>query len=112
MGVSIQRIHQINGNSEFCQEYFTDVELTDDDVIGGVNDGWTVTQTMLLHERGAGVHRADASPQPKTGIARDVLELAQSVGALRPRTPPVRSLEYRVFWRSQDARAARSTQRP
>lgn len=61
-GVTIERIHQINGNSEFCQEYFSDVELTNDDVIGQVNDGWTVAQTMLLYERGAGVYRSSASP--------------------------------------------------
>ena len=81
-GVTIERIHQINGNSEFCQEYFSDVELGDDDVIGLVNDGWTVTQTMLLYERGAGVYRSNASPPAKAGIPRDVLELAEAVGAL------------------------------
>jgi len=81
-GVTIERIHQINGNSEFCQEYFSDVELSDEDVIGQVNDGWTVTQTMLLYERGAGVYRETVAPPPKTGVARDLLELATAVGAL------------------------------
>jgi len=84
-GVTIERIHQINGNSEFCQEYFSDVELCDDDVIGAVNDGWTVTQTMLLYERGAGVYRSNTAPSASSGIARDVLELAGSVGALGDR---------------------------
>ena len=59
-GVTVERIRQINGNSEFCQEFFSDVELTDDDVIGEVNDGWTVTQTMLLYERGGGTAAATA----------------------------------------------------
>jgi alkylation response protein AidB-like acyl-CoA dehydrogenase len=81
-GVTIQRIRQINGNSEFCQEYFNDVEISDDDVIGEVGDGWTVTQTMLLYERGAGVTRENASPTARTGIARDVLELAAAAGGL------------------------------
>src|SRR5262245_8749612 len=84
-GVTIERIQQINGNSEFCQEYFSDVELCDDDVIGQVNDGWTVAQTMLLYERGAGVYRSNAAPKAASGIARDVLELAASVGALGDR---------------------------
>ena len=30
-GVTVERIRQINGNSEFCQEFFNDVELSDDD---------------------------------------------------------------------------------
>jgi len=53
-GVTVRRIRQINGNAEFCQEFFDDVELTDDDIIGTVNDGWAVAQTMLLFERGGG----------------------------------------------------------
>jgi len=81
-GVRIERIRQINGNSEFCQEFFTDVGLYDGDVIGEVNDGWTVTQTMLLYERGGGVTRGHgAGGVSKSGVARDLLELARSAGA-------------------------------
>ena len=57
-GVTVEPISQINGDAEFCQEFLDDVELTDDDVIGEVNEGWTVTQTMLVYERGAGIARA------------------------------------------------------
>jgi alkylation response protein AidB-like acyl-CoA dehydrogenase len=82
-GVVIERIRQINGNSEFCQEFFTDVVLTDDDVIGSVNDGWAVTQTMLLHERGGGVTRTHGSgTSGAKGVARDVLDLASRIDAL------------------------------
>jgi alkylation response protein AidB-like acyl-CoA dehydrogenase len=84
-GVAIERIRQINGNSEFCQEFFRDVELTDDDVIGNVNDGWTVTQTMLLYERGGGALQSIGPRQEQTGIARDILELASSVDGLANR---------------------------
>jgi alkylation response protein AidB-like acyl-CoA dehydrogenase len=80
-GVTVERIRQINGNSEFCQEFFSDVELSDDDVIGDVNDGWTVTQTMLLFERGAGAMQSHGARRERSGIARDVLELAAAVGA-------------------------------
>jgi alkylation response protein AidB-like acyl-CoA dehydrogenase len=83
-GVAIERIRQINGNSEFCQEFFTDVILSDADIIGEVNDGWTVTQTMLLYERGGGVTRSQGGGPSgaKTGLARDLLELAVSTRAL------------------------------
>jgi alkylation response protein AidB-like acyl-CoA dehydrogenase len=79
-GVTVERIRQINGNSEFCQEFFSDVELTDDDVIGEVNDGWTVTQTMLLYERGAGATRGEGGRPGTGGIRRDVLDLVAAVG--------------------------------
>jgi alkylation response protein AidB-like acyl-CoA dehydrogenase len=83
-GVTIERIRQINGNSEFCQEFFADVVLSDHDVIGAVNDGWSVTQTMLLYERGSGVTRSNGGGGRRAtgGVARDVLELATRAGAL------------------------------
>lgn len=74
-GVTVRRIRQINGNAEFCQEFFDDVELGDEHVIGAVNDGWTVTRTMLLHERGGG-----ADLGPKTG--RDIRRPAPDLVAL------------------------------
>jgi alkylation response protein AidB-like acyl-CoA dehydrogenase len=80
-GVVVERIRQVNGNSEFCQEYFTDVELTDDDVIGEVNDGWTVTQTMLLYERGGNTARGDSGRAATGGLRRDLRELAAAADA-------------------------------
>jgi alkylation response protein AidB-like acyl-CoA dehydrogenase len=53
-GVEVVPIREINGDAEFCQEFFTDVELSDDDMIGELNQGWTVAQTMLVFERGGG----------------------------------------------------------
>ena len=76
-GVTMERIRQINGNEEFCQEFFDDVELTDADVIGTVNDGWTVTQTMLLFERGGGGMRPAT---PTVGMKPDVVALMDAVG--------------------------------
>jgi alkylation response protein AidB-like acyl-CoA dehydrogenase len=81
-GVTVQRIRQITGNAEFCQEFFDSVELTDDDVIGGVNDGWSVTQTMLIYERGGGFAQGGPAPVTPTGIAPDLVALAAAVGRL------------------------------
>ncbi|MBL7498694.1 acyl-CoA dehydrogenase family protein [Frankia sp. CNm7] len=81
-GVTVQRIRQITGDAEFCQEFFDDVELTDDDIIGGVGDGWTVTQTMLIYERGGGFGHGGPARQAPKGIAPDLVELARSVGRL------------------------------
>jgi alkylation response protein AidB-like acyl-CoA dehydrogenase len=91
-GVTIRRIRQINGNAEFCQEFFDDVELTDDHVIGPVNGGWTVTQTMLLFERGGGGSAGRSSA--RAGIAPDLVELATVAGRLDD--PLVRDLIARA----------------
>jgi len=82
-GVIIQPIKQINGNAEFCQEYFDEVELADEDVIGEIDQGWSVTRTMLVLERGGGSRAAVAAPAPRArGLAPDLVALAQSVRRL------------------------------
>jgi alkylation response protein AidB-like acyl-CoA dehydrogenase len=91
-GVTVRRIRQINGNAEFCQEFFDDVELTDDDVIGPVNGGWTVTHTMLFYERGGG--GAVGRMTIRGGIAPDLVELASIAGRLDD--PLVRDLIARA----------------
>ncbi len=52
-GVEIQRITMSNGTAEFCQEYFDDVLVPADDVVGEIDDGWTVASRLLFHERDA-----------------------------------------------------------
>jgi alkylation response protein AidB-like acyl-CoA dehydrogenase len=77
-GVTIRQIRQINGNAEFCEEFLDEVEVTDADIIGEVNRGWAVTQTMLVYERGAGEMGA-ATLEPRR-LAPDLVELARRVG--------------------------------
>ena len=52
-GIQVDPIKQVNGSLEFCQEFFDDVRLPAHSVIGDVNDGWSVAQTLLAHERNA-----------------------------------------------------------
>jgi alkylation response protein AidB-like acyl-CoA dehydrogenase len=52
-GVQVDPIKQVNGSLEFCQEFFDDVRLPADSVVGEVNDGWTVALALLAHERNA-----------------------------------------------------------
>ncbi|MDA3040778.1 MAG: acyl-CoA dehydrogenase family protein [Actinomycetota bacterium] len=77
-GVTINQIKQINGNAEFCEEFLDEVEVADDHIIGEVNKGWAVTQTMLVYERGAGEMGA-ATVEPRE-LAPDLVELAKRVG--------------------------------
>jgi alkylation response protein AidB-like acyl-CoA dehydrogenase len=69
-GVSIHPIREITGSAEFCQEFLDGVRVSGDEVIGEVDAGWTVAQTMLLVERGAGrddpVNMPATQPRPST----------------------------------------------
>jgi len=91
-GLTIRTIVQINGAAGFCEEFLDDVEVTDDDIIGEVNMGWTVAQTMLVYERGAG----DAGPTPvePRQLAPDLVALAYKVG--RASDPVARQLLARA----------------
>jgi alkylation response protein AidB-like acyl-CoA dehydrogenase len=52
-GIDVHRIMMANGWNEFCQEFFDDVAIPADDLVGSVNDGWTVVSRLLFHERDA-----------------------------------------------------------
>jgi alkylation response protein AidB-like acyl-CoA dehydrogenase len=91
-GVTVEPIRQINGSAEFCQEFFDDVELDASDVIGDVNQGWTVAQTMLVLERGGGERGAVVATERAAGraLAPDLVALARRLG--RAKDPHVRQL--------------------
>ena len=83
-GIEVQRIKMNNGTAEFCQEYFDDVLIPVADVLGGINDGWTVASRLLFHERDAvgggspyssGLGMGDAS---KGGQRSDLEDLARA----------------------------------
>lgn len=50
-GVTVEQIRQVDGSLEFCQEFFDDVVVPVSDVIGEIDDGWTVASRLLVHER-------------------------------------------------------------
>ncbi|MGB3167329.1 MAG: acyl-CoA dehydrogenase family protein [Alteraurantiacibacter sp.] len=50
-GVSTRPILLISGNSPFCETFFDDVKVPKDQVLGEVNQGWSVAKYLLGHER-------------------------------------------------------------
>ena len=44
-------IERLNGESEACQEFFTDVRIPDSDRMGEIDAGWTIGQRWMYHER-------------------------------------------------------------
>jgi alkylation response protein AidB-like acyl-CoA dehydrogenase len=52
-GITLRRIKQVNGSTEFCEEFFDDLELGDDAILGEVGKGWDVASRQLYHERRA-----------------------------------------------------------
>jgi acyl-CoA dehydrogenase len=50
-GVSTTPIELINGESEFCQTFFEDVQVPKENLVGELNGGWAIAKRLLKHER-------------------------------------------------------------
>jgi len=114
-GIEVQRIKMVNGMAEFCQEFFDDVAVPVDDVVGGINDGWTVASRLLIHEReavGGGssyVSGVAVGTAGEGGQRTDLADLAHATG--QAHDPVVRQLvaEARVNDRVQQQLIERVT---
>ena len=78
--VTVRPIREINGSTEFCEEFLDDVVVSDDMVIGDVNGGWPVANTMLAFERTAAAQRRMHGDGGKRRLAPDLVELATARG--------------------------------
>ncbi|MEX2393760.1 MAG: acyl-CoA dehydrogenase family protein, partial [Actinomycetota bacterium] len=50
-GVDVRPLREMTGNTMFSEVFFTDARVSDDALIGALNDGWKVANTTLFHER-------------------------------------------------------------
>ena len=50
-GVEVRRIELISGQSPFCEVFFDAVQVPEGNVVGAVDDGWTVAKALLGYER-------------------------------------------------------------
>jgi alkylation response protein AidB-like acyl-CoA dehydrogenase len=80
-GVTVRVIRLINGGADFCEEFFDDVVIPDAERIGDVDQGWTIAQTMLVHERGGSTEVPEAPLEPGP-LAPDLVALAREVGRI------------------------------
>jgi alkylation response protein AidB-like acyl-CoA dehydrogenase len=51
-GLTIKPIRQITGEAEFSEVFFEGVRVPRENLVGEINQGWTVAMTVLMHERG------------------------------------------------------------
>jgi alkylation response protein AidB-like acyl-CoA dehydrogenase len=51
-GVTVRPIRMVSGESEFNEVFLTGARTAAQNVVGPVNGGWAVAQTLLGHERG------------------------------------------------------------
>ena len=87
-GVQVRPIRLISGNSPFCETLFEDARASVLDVIGPVNQGWTVGKRLLQYERSthAGINISGAQGRvaetPLPEIFRDLLPTDDTTGRI------------------------------
>jgi alkylation response protein AidB-like acyl-CoA dehydrogenase len=83
-GITINRIQQVNGSTEFCEEFLDDVDVGDDGVVGEPGQGWAVASRQLYHERRSMGDGSEYTSGPGIAEAQDVsidlMAVARSVG--------------------------------
>jgi alkylation response protein AidB-like acyl-CoA dehydrogenase len=92
-GVTVRPIRQLDGEPGFAEVFFDDVFVPDDQVLGGVGQGWAVAMSTTTSERGLTLR----SPGRFMAPASRLLELAA-------RTPTAPAVDDAVeTWMDADA---------
>jgi len=89
-GIEVRPLVTITGEAEFCEVFFSDVEVPAEALLGAEHDGWRVAMATLTHERGgvAGLHlRVRAKVVELIALAQTT---ARSSGTMAAADPLVR----------------------
>jgi alkylation response protein AidB-like acyl-CoA dehydrogenase len=79
-GVTVRPIRQLDGEPGFAEVFFDDVFVPDEQVLGGVGEGWKVAMSTTTSERGLTLR----SPGRFMAAATRLVELYQQVAASAP----------------------------
>jgi alkylation response protein AidB-like acyl-CoA dehydrogenase len=77
-GLDVRPIETIDGGAEFCEVFYDQVRIPIANVVGEINDGWSVAMSTLSFERGTAF---TAGQVRLAAIVEDLIEAArQTVG--------------------------------
>lgn len=115
-GIDIRPIETMDGDEEFCEVFYDEVRIPRANVVGEVNDGWSVAMSTLGFERGtaftvsqvrlsrivedlidAAGHRM--APGGRRAAIHDE-EFARRLGTARAEVAALRAMTYGVISRS------------
>jgi len=105
-GIEIRPLRHISGSAGFAEVFFTDVVVPRDNLVGGLDDGWRLTQGSLAHERAGlwveGVARLEQSIEglvelaKRRGCADDPI-VRRRIAEGYQRAASLRALGYKGF---------------
>jgi alkylation response protein AidB-like acyl-CoA dehydrogenase len=105
-GIDVRLLRHISGAAHFAEVFFTDVEVPADNLVGGLNDGWRITQGSLAHERAGlwveGVARLESTVSglieiaKRSGLAEDA-GVRRQIATVYEEAASLRALGYKGF---------------
>ena len=94
-GVEVRPITQPDGTAEFNEVFFDNARCPRDNVVGGVNNGWAVTNTTLAHERGSSATTGYRRFEDEYNL---MVDAANENGAIRDPMIRQRLMQYFTKW--------------
>jgi alkylation response protein AidB-like acyl-CoA dehydrogenase len=115
-GIEVRQIPTMNRSAEFCEVFYDEVRIPLANIVGDVNDGWSVAMSTLSFERGTGfmdaiIHasrtvehlvdeaRVRTGPDGRRALIADD-EYARRLGSLQVDVTVLRSATYRAVSRN------------
>ena len=95
-GIDIRPLKQITGESEFNEVFFNNVRVPRENLVGELDNGWTVGIGLLMHERATTSILGQANLQ---ALVRDVIDLARQQG--HSKDPVIRQRLTRLYTESE-----------
>ncbi len=108
-GITTRPIMDMANDPHFCEIFFDDVRVPPENVVGDINQGWEVVQTLLSFERGsieypARVWSLAKRLQQYTGVIHDD-HYRHTVAKLAIEAEVGRLLNYRLAWMQDNGTA-------
>ncbi len=85
-GIEIRPLVQLTGEAEFNEVFLDRVFVSDDQLVGELDNGWSVANTTLAHERGTNFPFKEQVVHEV--FLDDLYEIADDAGALGPAGSP------------------------
>jgi alkylation response protein AidB-like acyl-CoA dehydrogenase len=106
-GVRTRPIRLISGASPFCETFLENVRVPMENMVGGLNQGWTIAKRLLEHER----KMIASIGERQRGAERSLAELAKSYAGDRDGRVAEPSLRDRIAQHDMDSKAFQLTRR-
>ncbi len=110
-GVSTRPIRLISGNSPFCETFFDDAIARKDDLVGKLNQGWTVGKRLLQHERSSLSGLGSGGTRGRYDAMGELHQIAQQYIGLKDGKLADPALRDAIIANRMDQESFRLTQR-